>query len=281
MQISLLLHEATSNLIAAGVDNPALDARVLAAHVLGKDRAWLAAHGGDEVTAEAAASIAALIARRVAHEPVARILGKREFWGLDFVLTSATLEPRPDSETLVRAVIEQIPTHSASLRILDIGTGTGCLLLALLNELPSAVGTGIDIAPEAVSTANSNATALGLHHRSNFMVGNWLDGVSAKFDVIISNPPYIPSGDIVALMKDVRDYDPLAALDGGDDGLTAYRAIIPQLPVHLERGGLVALEHGHDQAEDVAALLNSAGFDSVKHYSDYGGNSRCVIARIN
>jgi release factor glutamine methyltransferase len=334
---------------AANIDNPALDARLLICHALGLDRAQLLSQSARVLNTQETALIEGFINRRAGHESVARIIGKREFWGLDFTLNEATLEPRPDSETLVEAVLHRA-AHHAGLRILDLGTGTGCLLLALLHDLPTASGLGIDIAPRAVEQAQANAAALGLNERAVFQIGNWFSGIApqdlppprgeglreggvpqekystntttrpppptprsvsakglrrtrvprpgvascevgprgagedyvtldfAKFDIIISNPPYIPAADIGGLMQDVREFDPTLALDGGADGLDPYRLLIPQLKHYLNPNGLVAFEVGQGQASEVADLLQQSGFTNIATHKDLGGIERVVTA---
>ncbi|MDE1900189.1 MAG: peptide chain release factor N(5)-glutamine methyltransferase [Alphaproteobacteria bacterium] len=297
------LRAAIDRLNIAGVDNPQLDARLLFCHALGLDRAGLLSQSRREPTIPEIKKIETLLQRREKRESVARIIGQREFWGLPFGMNEATLEPRPDSETLVEAVLssfrrkpessgsfsldpglrrnDAISCESFAPRILDLGTGTGCLLLALLHEWPHATGVGIDIAPRAVAQASQNAAGLGLDTRAAFRTGNWFDGITGKFDIIISNPPYIPAADIETLMPEVRDHDPRAALDGGADGLEPYRFLIPQLPAFLNANGFVIFEVGIDQAQDVAALLRAHAFADVAIHKDLGGIDRCVSAYIS
>jgi len=168
----------------------------------------------------------------------------------------------------------------AAIRILDLGTGTGCLLLTLLHELPNATGIGIDISPRAVEQAAQNAVALGLNTRTTFRTGNWLENITEKFDIIVSNPPYIPASDIPALMPEVRDFDPACALDGGDDGLAPYRHIIPQLPYFLKPQGLAAFECGHGQAQDIAHLFYTHKFAHIETHKDLNGTERCILAML-
>ena len=270
------LREAARQLAAAGVDNPAFDTKLLTGHALRLDRAQMLSAIAQPLSPAEIAACDALIGRRAAREPVARILGSREFWGLEFSLNTATLEPRPDSETLVHTVVEQVLDEDLPLRLLDLGTGSGCLLLALLHELPNATGLGIDCAPKAVEQARGNAVALGLAARAAFQTGDWLAGISGLFDIVVANPPYIPRGVIPTLEPEVYDFDPQAALDGGADGLSAYRSIIPALPRVLKDCGFAALEIGHDQAQPVKALMKQAGFTDIEVQRDLGGNDRCV-----
>jgi len=277
LQEALRFHQ--NRLQQAGVANPSLDVRLLAAHALGCDRASLIAQPDRALSVEEQASIDKLIARRCAREPVARILGQREFWGLPFHLNEATLEPRPDSETLVAAVLENTDAN-APCRILDLGTGTGCLLLAVLHSLPKATGLGIDKSPRAVQQAAANAAQLGLDSRATFQTGDWFDGVNERFDVILSNPPYITTRDIDLLEPDVRDYDPRLALDGGQDGLDPYIHIIPELRHFLNPHGAVFFEVGHGQSGDVANRLAENGFTKIAATKDLGGIERVITGSL-
>ncbi len=264
---------------ASGIDNPSLDVRLLVQHALGLNHAQMLSQSERILTTEEIAAIEPLTARRLRREPVARILGEREFWSLPFGLNEATLEPRPDSETLVEAVLRQLDDRRGeNLSILDLGTGTGCLLLALLSECQKAKGLGIDIAPRAIEQAKTNAKNLGLNSRAEFRAGNWLCGIDGKFDVIVSNPPYIAHDEIETLQPEVRDYDPRMALDGGGDGLDVYRSLIPCLGNVLKSKGIVAFEVGQGQAASVSAQLREAGFGNIEMVRDLGGIERVVIA---
>ena len=273
----LRAHEA--RLTAVGVETPSLDARLLTGAVLGLDRTQMFVQPERPVSADERARIESLIARRSLREPVARILGEREFWSLPFGLNESTLDPRPDSETLIEQALKNLghDRQTQPLCILDLGTGSGCLLIALLSALPHATGLGIDIAPRALSQARVNAARNGVSSRAVFRSGNWLDGMDDFFDIIISNPPYIPRGDIARLEPDVRDFDPLQALDGGADGLDIYRALIPPMLDRLKPSGFVVLEVGVGQARTVADLLDENGFVSISIHQDYGGIERCLI----
>ncbi len=282
--MTITLHQlrrtAEARLREAGVDTPDLDARLLVEHALGLTRSDLFARANDSIPDSDAARVLTLVERRAAREPVGRILGHREFWTIDLALNPDTLEPRPDTETLVEAVLRSLPDRSAPLRLLDLGTGTGCILLALLAELPDATGVGVDLSPGAVAAATGNAARNGLVERARFQTGNWGAGLAERFDVVVSNPPYIPSADIATLDPDVREHDPLRALDGGADGLDAYRIIAGQMPDLLRPGGLAGLEVGQGQAADVAELLAAAGLEPVGVFRDLGGVERCVLARL-
>jgi release factor glutamine methyltransferase len=273
MHLKDFIRQSIETLKQAKIDNPQLDARLLAGHALKLDRAELLSQSQRELSLQEIQTIEKLVERRGQGESVARIVGKREFWGLEFGLNEATLEPRPDTETVVEAVLKQ---GRGSKRILDLGTGTGCLLLALLHELPGATGLGVDVNPHAVAQASTNAKELGLSARAAFRVGSWLSGITESFDVIVSNPPYIPSRDIPGLMREVREHDPLLALDGGADGLGPYRELAPILTNFLNAGGLVAFEVGQGQLAVVSDLLRRNGFSHVSAHKDLGGVERCV-----
>lgn len=270
------LRGAERRLAEAGVDNPGLDARILLAHALETDRARILAAPERALSPHEESRAEVLVKSRARREPVSRILHEREFHGLMFGLNEATLDPRPDSETLIDAAVDKMPKQPA--RILDLGTGTGCLLLALLHELPNASGLGVDCAPRATEQARHNAEKLGLGGRAEFRVGNWAEGVAERFDCVISNPPYIPHKEIPKLMPEVRDYDPHLALDGGADGLCAYRILIPRLPDLLAPGGIAVFETGEGQMAAVSALFQRAGFKKIETRRDLGGIERCAIA---
>ncbi len=232
-----------------------------------------------DIAPEAEARFNALLARRAARQPMAQILGRREFWSLTFRVTPDVLDPRPDSETLVAAVLERVADRQAKLRLLDFGTGSGCLLLSLLHELPEAHGLGIDQSEAALVVARGNAASLGLDTRATFQLGDWGSGLEGPFEIVISNPPYIESGTIAALAPEVARHEPLSALDGGADGLEAYRRLIPDAARLLAPDGLVALEIGQGQETAVAALLERAGFGAVAMAVDLGGTIRTLLAR--
>lgn len=253
---------------AAGIANPRLDARLLLAACLGTDAAS---------SEETVARLEPMVARRIAGEPVSRILGVREFWSLDFALGPATLDPRPDSETLIEAALARIADRRTALRIADLGTGTGCLLLALLSELPEASGVGVDIEPRAARVAAANARRLGLHERAWFMAGDWGAGLVRKFDCVLSNPPYIPSADIADLPPEVR-CDPWAALDGGGDGLDGIRGAAGASARLLKPGGLALIEIGAGQARAAAGIASRAGLRFLGMDKDLAGHPRVMVA---
>ena len=278
-----LLRDAATRLQAAGVEQARRDARLLLAAVLAVGTEAIIARPERRVAAEQAAAFESLVARRAAREPVSRILGRRGFWGLELGIGPATLDPRPDSETLVEAVLEWWrspagPRCDRPPNILDLGTGSGCLLLALLSELPRALGLGLDRDPQALVMARDNARALGLADRACFAVGDWAEAIDGTWQAIVSNPPYIRGTEIDALEPEVAQYEPRSALDGGGDGLAAYRALAPQIARLLAPGGLAALEVGADQARDVTHLLTGAGLLSAGCRRDLSGHERCVLA---
>ena len=277
--VAAALRRVSTRLALAGIERAQAEARLLVEAATGASRAEIIGFGERMLGTAQSESLEHLVARRCLREPVSRILGKREFWSLPFAVTPATLDPRPDSETLVSAVLQEIGDRQAALEILDLGTGTGCLLLALLSELPRARGTGVDVAPEAVATAQGNAAALGLADRAAFVVGDWARDINARFHVVISNPPYIESAAVSGLQPEVARFDPAAALDGGPDGLAAYRLLIPQAAERLVPGGLMALEIGAGQSESVDRLAADAGFTAVGTVHDLAGIPRCLLFR--
>lgn len=270
---------AQARLEAAGVDSPRRDARLLVALAAGLDAATVLGYPERPLAPAASLRLARLVERRAAREPVARLAGRREFWSRDFALSPATLDPRPDSETLVAAALERLPDRQAAVRILDLGTGTGCLLLALLGELPKATGFGIDVVPEAVAVARANAVSIGLELRAFFAVSAWGAALAGAFDVVVANPPYIPTGDLGGLPAEVARYDPALALDGGPDGLLAYRELAPQLRRLLRPSGFACIEVGAGQAKEAAAIFAAAGLDEVGRHCDLAGTERCVVVK--
>jgi release factor glutamine methyltransferase len=261
---------------AAALIGDRREARLAVAAALRLDAA--AIMGWPERPVDAAARRCALdfARRRADGEPLARLTGRREFWSLSFRLSPDTLDPRPDSETVVAAALDLVGDRAAPLRLLDFGTGTGCLLLALLSELPNAVGIGVDRARGAATTARANAAALGLAARAAFVVADWGAALDGRFDLVVANPPYIPRRDIAGLARAIR-YDPVLALDGGHDGLDAYRALAPELARLL--GGIAVLEVGAGQVSAVARLMSAAGLDVGGTTADLAGIERCLILR--
>ena len=265
-----------------GLDSPELDARVLIGHALGLDHAALAA-ATRMLSAQEANAISALAARRLAREPVARIVGVREFWGFEFRLMPATLVPRPESETVVETALAAIDAgggRTRSLRMADLGTGSGALLLALLSELPNAIGVGTDVSLLALETARENARCHGLANRAHFVACDFGAALSGPFDLIVSNPPYIASGEIAGLAPEVREHDPLLALDGGVDGLDGYRATAADARRILAPDGALVVELGAGQASAVAALLLGGGIVAGPPAYDVAGQPRALPARL-
>jgi release factor glutamine methyltransferase len=263
------------------IDSPELDARILVGAALGLDLTGVIA-ATRPVTAAEAVRLEDFAGRRLKGEPVARILGAKEFWGLPLKLSAATLVPRPDTETVVALALQMLRAgpDANRPRIADIGTGSGAILLALLSELPDAIGVGTDISAAALRTASANARHLGLARRTAFVACDYASALSGAFDLIVSNPPYVRSAEIKDLATEVRDHDPLGALDGGSDGLEAYRALIPQAVRLLAPGGVLTLEVGHDQGADVEQLLAAAGL--TPHgppRTDLAGIPRAVAGR--
>jgi release factor glutamine methyltransferase len=265
---------------AAGLDSPQLDARILLGHALGLDQAPLLAAGQRSLSADEERAIAALAARRLAREPVARIVGTKEFWSLDLRVDDATLVPRPETETVVEAALAFIDLRGSrvrDLRIVDIGTGSGAILLALLRELKSAHGIGSDIDPRALRVARSNTVRLG-EGKAAFVACDLAAALRGPFDLIVANPPYIPSRDIATLAPEVRLFDPRRALDGGADGLNFYRAIAAVAPELLAPDGAVVVEIGVGQAEPVTAIFAAAGLVPSPPRPDLNGIPRALIA---
>lgn len=267
--IGQALRRGAAVLRRSGIENPAREARLLLAHALNRTTAEVLRDSAIEVEA---APYDTLLERRAAHEPMAYILGRQGFWSLDFLVSAATLIPRPDSETIVEAAL----TLPAPSRVLDLGTGTGCLLLSILHERPTAFGIGVDLAPDAALLARRNAMCLGLASRAAFLCGDWAAALNGRFDLVVSNPPYIESITIPYLMPDVGHYEPRTALDGGNDGLVAYRAIVRMLPDMLTPHGAAVLELGIGQGPAVAALATPFGFNA-RFRPDLAGIERVIV----
>ncbi len=265
---------AVPRLRAAGVEDPARDARILLAHAMGLGPDRLTLHLPDELTEPQARAYEEAIAARTARKPVSQIIGSRLFWGRSFRVTSDTLDPRPETEILIEQALVGPFSH-----ILDIGTGTGCILLTLLAERPEASGHGTDISPAALAVARSNAEALGLSTRAAFTETSWLEGVTGPFDLIVSNPPYIALDEMPGLAPEVHDHEPRQALTDGKDGLTAYRAITGAAVEVLTPGGRLIFEIGPTQGQAVAGILQAAQFDDIRILPDLDGRDRIVMAR--
>ena len=277
--IGFFLCQAGQRLRGAAIEAPRLEARRLLAHVLGTSEEALLRDPRAPVPLDQAAHFATLLARRVAHEPFAYLTGRVGFWTLELEVSPATLIPRADSETLVEAALDACPDKGAPLSVLDLGTGTGALLLAVLSELPAASGVGVDLKPEAAALAARNAARLALTDRARFLAGDWAAAVRGRFDLVLCNPPYIESASIAGLMPEVARHEPASALDGGADGLDAYRRIIADLPRLLAARGVAVLELGAGQRAAVEALGRAAGLTPEACSADLGGVPRALVLR--
>jgi len=274
------LTEAASVLRQAGFEDSRRHARRLLGAALGLTASEILAHPERPLFEEQRRRLHEFLRRMAAREPLSRIVGRREFWGLEFRLSLDTLDPRPETETLVEAILRRRPDRAAALRLLDLGTGSGCLLLALLREYPNSTGVGVDIAEGAAACAGWNARVLGFGDRAQFIVGDWATALSGHFDAIVANPPYVAAGVIRALPPEVGEYDPHRALDGGPDGLDRYRAIAPDIARLLRREGVLAVEIGAGQADAVAGILESHGLRIDAISPDLAGIPRCVVASL-
>ncbi|WP_028028672.1 peptide chain release factor N(5)-glutamine methyltransferase [Gemmobacter nectariphilus] len=268
------LRAAADQLDAAGVPDAMRDARLLLAHALGIGSDRLTLHLRDAPQAEQLARFQALVAARAARAPLSHLTGQRLFWGRPFRVTPDVLDPRPETETLVALALAE-----PFARVLDLGTGSGAILLSLLADRPTATGTGADVSPAALAVARGNAQALGVAARADFVLSDWCAQISGAYDLIVSNPPYIALSEMAALSPEVREHEPHLALTDGGDGLAAYRAIAAQAPAHLAPGGRLLVEIGASQGQAVAAILASAGFTDVTIHPDLDGRDRVVAAR--
>jgi release factor glutamine methyltransferase len=269
---------------SAAIDAAELDSRILVGAVLGLDLTGVIAASSRVLTDEEGTQLENFAKRRIAGEPVARIIGLKEFWGLPLLISPATLVPRPDTETVVEAALEILraePNCDRPLCIADLGTGSGAILLALLSELPNAFGVGTDISEAALHTARGNARRLRLASRAAFVACDYAAALSGGFDLMVSNPPYIRSADVATLGIEVRDHDPRRALDGGSDGLDAYRLMVPEAARLLKPGGALVVEVGHGQSGEVGALIAAAGLmRGEPPKSDLAGIRRAVTGRL-
>lgn len=275
-------HTAAARLLReARIETPELDARLLLCHAAGLTHEAYVAGLDDALAPDAAARFGTYVERRLAGELVSRIIGFREFYGRPFCIDQSTLDPRPDTETLIEATLAMVDCE-APLDILDLGTGSGCILVTLLAELPKVIGLGIDKSLPALEIARANAQILGVGDRANFVAGDWLEPIDGTFDLVVANPPYLSVADMAALSPEVRDHDPKAALDGGRDGLSAYRRIAPQLRKALRPGGFALFEVGQDQAQAVLRLLAESGLEvgeGQNLWRDLAGRPRVVGGR--
>ncbi|MBH61911.1 MAG: protein-(glutamine-N5) methyltransferase, release factor-specific [Alphaproteobacteria bacterium] len=281
MSIDNAIQDAAQILGDAGIETARLDARCLLGQVLSMPPISLAGRRDEVLSTEALRRFGKLVAQRSARTPVSRILGEREFWSMPFTISGSVLDPRADSECLIEALLSRINDRAAALRILDLGTGSGCLLAALLCELPMSTGLGVDIVPDALIVARSNLIRNGLAQRAQFLCGDWAQALCGEtFDVVLVNPPYIRASDAGTLAPEVIDHDPHVALFGGSDGLAAYRKILPDLSRLMRLGGIVAVEIGLGQQVAVSTMLKAAGFPDVECRRDLAGVERCLSARL-
>ena len=281
LRLKNLLGNAQRSISASlgiGAVEASIDARLLLQNVLGVSHAWLIAHSNNELTDAEAESFEQLLSRRLNGEPIAYILGVREFYGLPLKTTSSTLIPRSDTEILVEAALKKLPINQ-HVKVLDLGTGTGAVALAIARNRPYSHVTAVDFSHEALSVAKENARNLGLE-RVRLLQSNWFASLkNQKFDVIASNPPYIAENDAHLTQGDLR-FEPITALASGHDGLKDIRLIIQAAPSHLNRNGWLIFEHGYDQAEKVHELLTLSGFDQVSHVKDLSGTLRVTLGRM-
>jgi release factor glutamine methyltransferase len=278
------LRDTAVALAAAGIDNVRFEARLLLAKAAGLPVEALIGRGRDPVAAAIVDALRSLSVRRLQHEPMAYILGEREFWGLPFKVTPEVLVPRPDSETIIEAGLALLPDRERCWRLLDLGLGSGCLLLTLLKELPNAGGVGLEISHGALEVARDNAAALDVAARATLVQGDWRqpgweDRLGGPFDLVVSNPPYVESAAISRLMPEVAQYEPRQALDGGPDGLTAYRTIAAAGRRLVTPEGHLLFEVGHGQATEIVGILASVGLAPLPPWKDLGGIERVVGAR--
>lgn len=280
-QISQLIVFLTKQFEAAGIDTAGLDARLLVQHVGGLSHSDIIAKPHHELSPEETEALTILLQRRLKREPLSRLIGETEFWSLPFQISSDTLDPRPDTETLIEHALHMIGARKATpLRLLDLGTGTGCILLSLLHELPEATGLGVDLNPGAVEIARKNALNLSLENRAKFQQSDWFSTIDGKFDVILSNPPYIPECDLAHLMPEVRDFDPVLALNGGETGLFPYEIIFKQAINYLKQDGILIFEFGQNQEKQLIDLLNKSPIgcfiETLEQRSDLAGIIRTI-----
>lgn len=276
--VDRLLRDFAALFRQSGIETPDLDARLLLGQAMDEPRLSATLHGIMPASQAAIVAMNGFARRRLSGEPVSRILGRREFWGLDFALSPETLVPRPDSESLVEAALAILGRNAQTpLTILDMGTGSGCLLIALLHECAQATGVGIDLSHSALGMARQNASAAGVGPRAMWLNGRWGEALSTRVDLILSNPPYIETGEMAGLAAEVRNHDPALALDGGPDGLDAYRALALCLPRLLKPCGHAVLELGQGQMRPVCALMEQAGLEVKGSRKDLGGHNRALI----
>ena len=269
------LNRGADRLAAAGIDNPWREARLLLAQATGLGETILI--GYPERRIGDCDAFTGLVDRRAAREPMSHLLGRHEFWSLQFEVTADTLDPRPDSETIIEAAVDSMPRDEDAFRILDLGTGTGCLLAALLTVFPAAWGVGVDRSPATASVAVRNFDRLGMPDRARVIVADWGAALDGAFDLIVANPPYIPTEEINSLQPEVAKYDPILALDGGMDGLDAFRRLMSGLPKLLAENGVAIVEFGDGQSASVGRIAESAGLRIRDVRADLAGRPRCLV----
>jgi release factor glutamine methyltransferase len=279
--VGSLLGDAAARLSQGGIGEPRRMARRVLGAVLEISPAEMLSHPERVVEDLQVDRVRLTLDRMVGCEPLSRILGRREFWGLEFALSADTLDPRPETETIVEAVLRRFRDRDKPLRLLDLGTGTGCIVLALLSEFRNAAGFGVDLSAGAAITARRNAAALGFADRAHFLVGDWGAAISGQFDAIIANPPYIPDALVAGLPREVAFYDPRLALSGGKDGLQAYRSLAMDLGRLLRPKGFFFGEIGQGQERDVATIMRASGLMIDGYENDLGGTARCLVARAD
>ncbi len=270
------MRQAVQQLQAAGVENPLLDARLLLQHAMGWDDAQYVAQSDAPLAANAQQNYQAMIARRAGREPLSHITGTRGFWRDAFIISADVLDPRPDSETLIEAMLDLRPERNAPYRIVDFGTGSGCLLLSLLREYPQATGLGVDCSEAALAVARANAKALNLQQRAEFICANWGETLTECYDMVISNPPYIGEQEIAQLAPEVKEHEPFLALCGGMDGLAAYHTLMPYIARHLAPDGITVMELGAGQADAVSAIALQHGLAINQIRADLAGIERAL-----
>ena len=274
------LDRAAGRLKSAGIPGPRSEARLLMGYALGLNRETVFGHADRPLTPADTKRFESAIHRRVSREPAARILGNAEFWSLPFQVTAATLIPRPETETVIEAALEVVGGRERAIDILDLGTGTGCLVLALLSELANARGLGVDASAEALEVAAANASALGLSDRARFCLGDWAIGLRQRFDLIVANPPYIRADEIGGLEPEVARFEPSLALSGGADGLECYRALAADIRRVMAPGARIVLEIGEGQGDGVGAILGAHGLKVTGRRADLSGIPRCLVAEF-
>jgi release factor glutamine methyltransferase len=280
LDLAAIRRDLIKRLGQAGIDEAEIDTRYLMRHALRPDDLTAALAGEVLVSWQQVSELADLASARLQRQPLSQVLGTQPFWTLDLRVTPDVLTPRSDTEALVEAVLARWPENTT--RVLDLGTGSGAILLALLSERGEATGVGVDLSRKALEVAQGNASICSLSDRACFVEGRWGNGLEPHaFDIVVSNPPYIVSDVLAGLAPEVRDYEPALALDGGDDGLDAYREIAGQLETLLAPGGLFALEIGYDQAQSVSGLLERAGLQQIECVTDLSGNDRVLLGRMS